>query len=92
MGLLGSILFLGCMGITIYFLPVLIYNITFSELTEILNAESLNKVETLLKDIGLIEETAKQQATQMLLVCLSIAFVLFICCVACLIKSYKRNK
>lgn len=91
MTLITIILILGTTGITIYFMPTLIYGTTYQELLEIINSKELESIENILSNLGLIEETAQGDARRMLIICCVISAILLITIIAGISHLRKRK-
>jgi len=92
MGTLGTLLYLATTGVTIYLMPALLYGTTYEALNQIINSSALNSIQSILQQIGLVEETAKQQAQQMLSVCVVVSIILAILVFSSFMESSKKKE
>ena len=90
---IGDCLFVFTAGISIYAMPYLLYGITYQNINAILSADDVNAIQELLKQYGLIEETAKEIVQDMKIKSIIIGIIIGVFTLFSLIaKSQIRQK
>lgn len=90
MGFFGTILFLATTGITIYYFPQLFFNISWEELAEIRNSDTLSAVSSIYKPLGWTAETAIDEANRAFTISLIVCIILALIVIASILYSYRR--
>lgn len=73
-----TLIYIACLGVTVHFMPNILYGASYKELGEICNAKTLNGIQEILKNLNLIEETARETAQRMINVSIVVSIVLIV--------------
>ncbi len=90
MGFFGTILFLATTGVSIYYFPELFFGISWKNLAEIRNSDSLNAISSIFKNLGWTAETAVDEANRIFTISIIVSVIVGIIVIASILYSYRR--